>query len=252
MQPSFSVSLRSLVAIASLIAIPAIAVVGASAPRALRSAKRVFKPIVEPASGENVSSETAPTPESSASTASADAQTSPPQTPATNRDPQPLPARKSPAFWNNDAPPARTVPTEPAHLDERAAGDSATVGDVRQAAYEERESQTAADPQDSPFRLRPTGGRQSNRGAPAEAHSEPSATDAQDGFSVLERRLRELGATQYRLETWGADGGLYRFRCLMAVPERPTHNRYFEATDAEALRAMQRVLAQVERWRGRR
>lgn len=247
MQPSFSVSLRSLVTIASLIAIPAIAVVGVSAPRAMRSANRAYKPIVEPAA-----SETAPAPESTESTEIVDETTTPPS-PAAPRNVLPLPARKSPAFWNSDAPPVRPAPAEPAKLDDRATGgDSAPEGEIRQTAYEEHAGQAAASPKDTPLRLRPTGARLTNGRDASVEDNGPPATDAPDGFSVLERRLRELGATQYRLETWGEEGSLFRFRCLMAVPDRPAHNRYFEATDAEALRAMQRVLAQVERWRGRR
>jgi len=65
----------------------------------------------------------------------------------------------------------------------------------------------------------------------------------------LEGRLRELGATQYRLETWGADGELFRFRCWMAISATESHNRFFEATDADALTALRTVLDEVEQWR---
>jgi hypothetical protein len=67
-----------------------------------------------------------------------------------------------------------------------------------------------------------------------------------DRFTVMERRLRELGATYYLLETWGND---YRCHCKMAIANDPTHTRQFEATDTDPLRAMGRVVEQVEAWR---
>jgi hypothetical protein len=36
---------------------------------------------------------------------------------------------------------------------------------------------------------------------------------------------------------------------MMAVSGRGDRNRYFEATDADALAAFERVLEQVEKWR---
>lgn len=73
-----------------------------------------------------------------------------------------------------------------------------------------------------------------------------------DRFAAMERRLRELGATYYLLETWGESGELYRFHAKMALSDNPRYNRHFEATDAEAMVAMQRVLDQVEAWRSGR
>ena len=83
---------------------------------------------------------------------------------------------------------------------------------------------------------------------------ETSALDAddelaRDRFTELERRLRELGATQYRLETWGAHGELFRFRCWMAISATERYNRFFVVTDPDALTAFEKVLAEVEQWR---
>jgi len=83
----------------------------------------------------------------------------------------------------------------------------------------------------------------------AGADSSALPADALDRFSELERRLRELGATQYRLETWGADGELFRFRCWMAISATERYNRFFAATDADALTAFEKVLHDVEQWR---
>ncbi len=70
-----------------------------------------------------------------------------------------------------------------------------------------------------------------------------------DGFTEMERKLREYGATYYLLETWGKEGELYRFHCRMAVSNNAQYTRHFEATDHNALQAMADVLKQVEAWR---
>jgi len=70
------------------------------------------------------------------------------------------------------------------------------------------------------------------------------------GFSDIQLRLRELGATYYLLETWGSQRQLYRFYCRMAVGGNVDFTRYFEATDADPLQAMLQVLRQVETLKG--
>jgi hypothetical protein len=71
-------------------------------------------------------------------------------------------------------------------------------------------------------------------------------------FIATQRRLRELGATYYLLETWGSQGELFRFYCKAAVAGNASYTRYFEATDTEPLRAMAKVLEQVQEWRAGR
>jgi hypothetical protein len=71
-------------------------------------------------------------------------------------------------------------------------------------------------------------------------------------FRELEQRLRSLGATYYLLESWGTEGNLYRFHVKMAMAGNPNYNRHFEATDADPLTAMSRVLDEVELWRSGR
>ena len=73
-----------------------------------------------------------------------------------------------------------------------------------------------------------------------------------DRFTFIQQRLRELGATYYVLESWGDQGRLYRFRCRMPVAGSANYTRHFEATDADALTAMGKVLADVEAWRAGR
>ena len=75
------------------------------------------------------------------------------------------------------------------------------------------------------------------------------AMPAGDRFVRIQDRLRQLGATYYLLESWGSGLQLYRFYCKMAVGGNPDYAYYFEAVDIDRLRAMDRVLQQVEAWR---
>lgn len=75
---------------------------------------------------------------------------------------------------------------------------------------------------------------------------------ANDWFRTVQQRLKQLGATYYLLETWGRGGELYRFHCKMAIGGNPDYTRHFEATDRDAAKAMQDVLAQIEAWRAGR
>jgi hypothetical protein len=65
----------------------------------------------------------------------------------------------------------------------------------------------------------------------------------------IPKRLQQLGATYYVLESWGNNQQLYRFYCKMAVAKNADYTHCFEATDADPRQAMQRVLRQVESWR---
>lgn len=85
---------------------------------------------------------------------------------------------------------------------------------------------------------------------PAASHSSAVGGPASgDRFNEIQRRFRLLGATYTLLETWGDQGQLFRFYCRMGMAGSTTYSRYFEATDAEPLVAMARVLEQVETWR---
>jgi hypothetical protein len=77
----------------------------------------------------------------------------------------------------------------------------------------------------------------------------PVSTVAGDQFTAVQQRLRRLGATWYVLETWGNEGR-FRFTCRIPVDEdNPGLDRLFQASDAEALPAMVKVLHDVERWK---
>ena len=70
-----------------------------------------------------------------------------------------------------------------------------------------------------------------------------------EGFTHIQDRLRQLGATYYLLESWGSREQLYRFYCKVAVGGNPDYTRYFETSDSDPVRAMREVLRQVEAWR---
>jgi hypothetical protein len=98
----------------------------------------------------------------------------------------------------------------------------------------------------------------SGAGSNATADRLPNATTANNALAVstsdekfhnAERHLRELGATYYMLETWGADNNQYRFICKMAVGGNAGVNQFFQSTKDDPWRAMEDVLAQVEQWR---
>lgn len=67
----------------------------------------------------------------------------------------------------------------------------------------------------------------------------------------LGRYLEKLGATEYRLDSWGTRGEeIYHFQCRVKVlPEGALWTRHFEATASTACQAMQEVLSEVVRWR---
>lgn len=253
MQASASLIARSLVMIVSVVAIPAIAVRGIGTPTA------VVQPDKKPIKGAS-SSRTRPgfafgapqgrvTPAGYEATpsAAANGDFSPRQ--STNSGNAPAAVPPTSAFWTTNSDPVG----------------SAAVGGSLAAELNEKTS-TALIARDD-RRLQPTQRRMRDPAARAAAPKNPvsaprstvePATEVSAGrpaevataeFSALEDRLRELGATHYRLETWGSNGELYRFRAMVAVGARSTHNRYFEASDIVPLKAAERVVAQVERWR---
>lgn len=71
-------------------------------------------------------------------------------------------------------------------------------------------------------------------------------TIGQEHFACLEQRLQQLGATYYLLEHCG--NNQYRFFCRMATPGDPRLTQDFQQIDPDPLRAMSRVVEQVELW----
>jgi hypothetical protein len=88
----------------------------------------------------------------------------------------------------------------------------------------------------------------------ATAYSAPAPSFAaseapNDAFARGERRLREFGASHYRLETWGERGELFRCTANVRLPIRRGAMRHFEATAAAPSQAIEKLLAKIEAWR---
>jgi len=89
-------------------------------------------------------------------------------------------------------------------------------------------------------------------GAVAAPAAQPAALPSQDRFTIIQARLRELGATYYLLESWGSNGTMYRFHCKMPLAGGDRHFQTFESIGPDPLAAMDTVLNQVEQWRAGR
>lgn len=89
--------------------------------------------------------------------------------------------------------------------------------------------------------------------APASGPGEglPESLQTSSEAVHVQRRLRELGAAYYALETWGAEGRLFRFHARMSAAGGTGGLRHFEAVDADPVGAMTDVLGQVETWQTR-
>ena len=68
----------------------------------------------------------------------------------------------------------------------------------------------------------------------------------EDRLRELGGRLQQLGATYYRLESWGHDAQLYRFQCKVSLADDSDLVRCYEAIENDPLRAMLQVLREVE------
>ncbi|REJ69381.1 MAG: hypothetical protein DWQ31_04770 [Planctomycetota bacterium] len=84
-----------------------------------------------------------------------------------------------------------------------------------------------------------------------EAPLAPGATapPAEVGYVALERQLRELGVSYSLLESYGAEGGNFRFFCKAALPGGSDKHQNFQAVAAEPVEALRQVVEQVRRWR---
>ncbi len=124
-------------------------------------------------------------------------------------------------------------PIQPAAFEQRAGDSSGGLGSEMPAAQvAETRAVLAGDPWPEDRR--------------DQASRSPAPTDR---FLYVLERFRELGAVYYLLETWGNSGQYFRFHCRMAIGGSPSHTRYFEATDPDAMQAMTKVLSEVETWR---
>lgn len=76
-----------------------------------------------------------------------------------------------------------------------------------------------------------------------------SAPPASASIEPMLKRLDDLNAVNMSL-TRMSRGQAYRFRCEFPIPANASARRFFEVTDTSEARAVARVLAEVERWRG--
>jgi hypothetical protein len=68
----------------------------------------------------------------------------------------------------------------------------------------------------------------------------------------LEDELHNLGATYYRMESWGASPRKFRFHCTVAIKiGLAEYSQRFEETADDSLAAMQQVVEEVRVWHSR-
>lgn len=126
-----------------------------------------------------------------------------------------------------DAPPSATPP-QPVQVPANAMPAPQPVGGAVQTNYVPAPQEVAP-----------------NSGDPAGAKRLLESND----FSAIQTHLRQLGAVHSQLETWGADGKLYRFHCRVSLNGSQNLVRFFEARHADPAQAMAEVMRQVEAWR---
>jgi hypothetical protein len=64
-------------------------------------------------------------------------------------------------------------------------------------------------------------------------------------WQEAQKRLERVGASHYRLETWG-EKGQFRFTCSVPLEPQSRINRHFEARASDPLLAIERVLDAIE------
>ncbi len=240
MESSTVIAFRALVMLACLIVVPLAAIFGSQFPDVVKSVlvDRFWQAIGKPAPAEQPLHPDAPP-------------FSPGPAPTWRSDAAPLGAAS--AMAGGSVPPPR--PMNPPSAVEPASALGVVDGQVRHAVVEM--------PAGAPPAVRidgssppPFSSSAANAAGSPPAGSGPSAAgqalSQTDRFTWMEHRLRDYGATYYLLETWVNGGERYRFFCQMALANNPGHTRNFEATDTDPLRAMGRVVEQVEAWRGGR
>ncbi len=90
------------------------------------------------------------------------------------------------------------------------------------------------------------------RGAGVEAAEWNHRSDGRDATALESdlRRLEQMGAVAWRLESWGDQGRGFRFQCRVALNGDPECVRHFESTNVQWSGAVSEVVRAVESWRG--
>ena len=68
-------------------------------------------------------------------------------------------------------------------------------------------------------------------------------------FDELFHELQDLEVADFKLESWGAGGELYRCNCQASSSPKGGHARHFEATAESPSNALARMVAEVRQWR---
>ncbi len=235
MESSTVIAFRALVMLACLIVVPLAAIFGSQFPDVVKSVliDHIWPP-----------GEKAATP---VSFSQGDAPPFAPGSPP-NWHTDPAPSAAAPALSPSAAgpgyapPPVRPLTSSPGAVEPTGARGPAGDGAVRHALHEAAGSPAAMPARSgAPGMLPP--------GAAAAPMAPPGQTDR---FTYMECRLRDFGATYYLLERLVNGGERYRFFCQLPLAGNPGPTRNFEATDTDPLRAMARVVEQVEAWRSGR
>ncbi|HEX4146278.1 MAG TPA: hypothetical protein VHY91_22450 [Pirellulales bacterium] len=251
MESSTVVAFRALVLVACLIVVPLAAIFGSQFPDVVKSVliDRIFPNGLPGIAGADVARDTAPPFVATSESPSWQSGQTGPAVAGAPVSPQPG-TGVAPAWPGAGVEPAVAWNPTPGQV-RPAAGEGLSGG--QPGGAERLGVAMPADGRPNPH-ANPNAGLGGNGAPGVGGPANPSAhlVTPPDRFTLMERRLREFGATYYLLETWGNDSEYYRFHCKMAIANNPTHTRQFEATDTDPLRAMARVVEQVEAWRGGR
>ena len=209
-------ALRALFVLGCLVMVPLMAVFGTALPATLIAA----------ISGQDSTSVPAPSPKSTATPISSTAATALPKTALPSESPIRPVANQAWAGTETAAAQVMAIPVAPS-------------GDVPKFDAAQRATEGQASTMQPPVQ-------------PAPGAVALPAVPSREKFSTLEIRLQELGAKYYRLLTAGDQNELFRFECQLPIAGNAAAPRTFEATDADPLQAVARVVHQVEDFRSGR
>jgi hypothetical protein len=273
MQSSAMVALRTMIMLTCLVAVPLVAVLGTALPKVVQSAFDGQESSL--LSGGKAASEAAPT---ANELKAADSQAAAPSSiGAGPTDAEPAGGTELPRLPIAHITGVRAMEAEPAALVQQEPAEP----EIETAPLWDAPTRTASSPRDrnmtahfapsqAPHGLdaaRRTRSEPRTEALQKTAYSQPDEEPASAGDARLvpverpatdnalaesERRLRQLGATYYRLETWGDDAQFYRCSCNIALAPRGRATRHFEAIEAAPSQAIDAVVEQIGSWRARR
>lgn len=76
----------------------------------------------------------------------------------------------------------------------------------------------------------------------------PPETSAQNELARLQEELKGLGATFFRIQTWGTLGESYRATCYVAAPDNVQYQKHFQSIDPDATTALRSMIVEVRQW----